>query len=149
VITDLVAVLVLAASGVTAGVLFGVALSLLPALQEMPNDIYVYSHELIGRRWDPTMPVIVLSAMAGDIALAILVPQQTVLFVIGAVLLLGVSVVSHLCNVPINRAVKSLAGKEIPDEWPDPRPEWRRWHLIRTVLAVLAILVNAIAVIGS
>jgi uncharacterized membrane protein len=149
VITDLVTVLVLTASGVTAGVLFGVAISLLPALLVMPNDVYVYSHELIGRHWDPTMPVIVLSAMAGDIALAVMAPQQTLLFVIAAVLLFGVSVVSHLCNVPINRAVKALADKEIPAGWRDPRPEWRRWHLIRTALAVVAIVVNAFAVIQA
>ena len=54
--------------------------------------------------------------------------------------------VSHFCNVPINRQVKRLDPDRLPADWRDPRPLWRRWHTLRTVLAVLALLLNAIAV---
>jgi uncharacterized membrane protein len=146
--TDLLAVLTLVGSGVVAGVLFAVALSVLPALFEMPAAQYVHTHQLLGRRWDPTMPIIVLSSTAVDIALAVLAGAgRAALFAVAAVLLLGVSVVSHFCNVPINRVVKSLDPNDIPPGWPDPRPLWRRWHLLRTALALLAVITTAIAVV--
>jgi uncharacterized membrane protein len=133
-------------SGIVGGVLFAVALSVLPALSAMPVGQYVYAHKLIGRNWDPTMPVIVLSSTVVDSVLAFLVPGSArVLFMVAAVLLLAVSIVSHYCNVPINRRVKAVDPASIPPDWHDPRPVWRRWHLLRTALAVFAAAVNATA----
>jgi|SRR5690349_2318666 uncharacterized membrane protein len=139
-------VLVLVGSGLVAGVLFAVALSVLPGLFAMPPDRYVYAHRLLGRNWDPTMPVVVLTSTVLDIVLAVVsggAARQ--LFAGCALLLVGVSVVSHFCNVPLNRQVKALDPDRMPGDWQDPRPLWRRWHLLRTGLAVLALLGNAIA----
>ncbi|SPL89742.1 unnamed protein product [[Actinomadura] parvosata subsp. kistnae] len=147
-VTELLSVAALVGSGVVAGVLFAVALSVLPALIAMPADRYVYTHQLVGRRWDPTMPIIVLTSTVIDIVLALLTSAATaLLFATAAVLLLGVSVVSHFCNVPINRVVKSLDPAEVPPDWRDPRPLWRRWHLLRTTLALLGVTANALAVV--
>ncbi|HET8661622.1 MAG TPA: DUF1772 domain-containing protein [Micromonosporaceae bacterium] len=142
-------VYVLVGSGVVAGVLFAVALSVLPGLFAMPADRYVYAHRLIGRNWDPTMPVIVLSSALVDLALVPLAPSPATawLFAGAAVLLVGVSVVSHFANVPINRQVKSLDPERLPLDWRDPRFLWRRWHTLRTALALLALLLNAVAVV--
>ncbi|MET9262158.1 DUF1772 domain-containing protein [Amycolatopsis sp. NPDC004079] len=133
-------------SGAIAGVLFAVALAVLPALFAMPPAQYVYSHQLIGKRWDPTMPVLVLGSTALDVVLAFLVPGRAWLFGAGAGALAAVSVVSHFCNVPLNRAVKRLDPEAIPAHWADPRPLWRRWHLLRTGIAVLAAGLNAAAI---
>ncbi len=145
--TEVLGVAALLGSGVTAGVLFAVALSVLPALFAMETGTYVYAHQLLGRNWDPTMPVIVLSSTLVDGVLAVVGEGAArVLFAVGAVLLLGVSGVSHLCNVPINRRVKAIADPAvIPADWEDPRPLWRRYHYLRTGLAVLALTVNAAA----
>ncbi|WP_240135239.1 anthrone oxygenase family protein [Streptomyces sp. MUM 178J] len=140
---------VLLGSGVTAGVLFAVALSVLPALFAMETGTYVYAHKLLGRNWDPTMPVVVLTStlLAGALAVTADDSAARVLFGVAAVLLLGVSAVSHLCNVPINRRVKAVENpEELPADWEDPRPLWRRWHMLRTLLALLALVVNATAV---
>ena len=145
-ITTLLSIVELIGSGVTAGVLFAVALSVVPALFAMPMDRYIETHRLLGRNWDPTMPIIVLTSTAVDIALAVLA-DDTALFAVGAALLLAVSAVSHLCNVPINRRVKALDAGDIPAGWTDPRPLWRRFHLLRTALALLALLVNAVAIV--
>ncbi|WP_306212622.1 anthrone oxygenase family protein [Actinoplanes sp. RD1] len=135
-------VLVLLGSGLTAGVLFAVALSVMPALRAMPADRYVYTHKLIGRHWDPTMPVIVLGSSGLAVTLAVLGSGTArALYATAAVLLLGVSVVSHLCNVPINRRVKAVDPAAVPADWQDPRRLWRDWNLVRTGLAVLALLV--------
>jgi uncharacterized membrane protein len=145
-VTGVLGVLVLLGSGIVAGVLFAVALSVLPAMAAMPADRYVYTHQLLGRNWDPTMPVVVLTSTLADVLLAIFA-EPAALFAVAAVLLLAVSVVSHFCNVPINRRVKSLDPAGIPADWADPRPLWRRWHLLRTVLAVAALVLNAVAVV--
>ncbi|QYC40177.1 hypothetical protein Nocox_12795 [Nonomuraea coxensis DSM 45129] len=144
---EVLSVAVVVGSGVVAGVLFAVALSVFPALQAMPADRYVYTHKLVGRHWDPTMPVLVLSTTAADVVLAAAPAAGRPWFAAAAVLLAAVSVVSHFCNVPINRRVKSLPDWTIPAGWRDPRPLWRRWHLLRTALAVLAALANAVGAI--
>jgi uncharacterized membrane protein len=146
--TGVLGVAALLGSGITAGVLFAVALSVVPALFAMDTGTYVYAHRLLGRNWDPTMPVIVLSSALADAALALLADGDAhVLFIVAAVLLVGVSAVSHLCNVPINRRVKAVTDPaDLPADWQDPRPLWRRWHLLRTTLAVLALVVTAAGV---
>src|SRR5205814_8735355 len=42
---------VLLGSGVTAGVLFAVAVSVVPALRDLAPDRYVEAHQLLGRNW--------------------------------------------------------------------------------------------------
>lgn len=145
-IVDALSLLALLGSGVTAGVLFAVALSVLPALQAMPAERYVYAHQLIGKHWDPVMPIIVLSSAVADVALALVAPPpMSYVDAAAGVLLAGVSVVSHFCNVPLNRTVKGLDPERIPPDWRDPRPVWRRWHLLRTTLALAALTANAAA----
>nr|CAM34365.1 hypothetical protein [Streptomyces tendae] len=144
--TAVLAAAVAVTSGMVAGVLFAVALSVVPALRAMPADRYVYAHQLIGRHWDPAMPLIVLGSTAADAVLAFTGPGATrPLSGTAAALLLAVSVVSHFGNVPINRRVKSVDARAIPPDWRDPRPVWRRWHLLRTALAIAAAVVNATA----
>lgn len=145
--TGMLGAAALIGSGLVAGVLFAVAISTVPALMAMPPDRYIYAHKLLGRNWDPTMPIIVLGSMLLDLTLAALV-HGTIrwLFLAAAVLLLGVSTVSHLCNVPINKRMRALTPEAIPADWRDPRPLWRSWHLLRTALAIAALCVNSAAV---
>ena len=143
---DLLAVVALVGSGTVAGVLFAVALSMVPALMAMSPERYLQAHRLLGRNWDPTMPVIVLSSTAAAVALAVLSGGAgRAVYAGAAVALLGVSVVSHLANVPINRRMREVEPDAVPPDWVDPRPVWRRWHLLRTVLAMLALTGNAVA----
>jgi uncharacterized membrane protein len=139
---------VLLGSGTVAGVLFAVALSTLPALIAMPPGRYIYAHKLLGRNWDPTMPAIVLGSTVLDIVL-VFTGSRAALFAVAAVLLAGVSVVSHFANVPINKVMRTLNPDDMPERFDDPRPLWRRWHHLRTALALLALLVNATAIATS
>jgi uncharacterized membrane protein len=144
-------VMVLIGSGITAGVLFAVAVSVVPALRDLAPDRYIQAHQLLGRHWDPTMPIIVLGSTAVDGALAVLAPQPVtrLLFGLGAGLLFASSMVSHLLNVPLNRQVKKLDhAAPLPADWSDPRPAWRRYHFVRTTLAALAFLANAAAAVS-
>jgi uncharacterized membrane protein len=148
VVTHAISVMVLLGSGTTAGVLFAVAMSTVPALATMTPDRFVYTHTLLGRHWDPTMPAIVLTTTVLDATLAGLASggSASSLFIVATVCLLGVSLISHLGNVPINRRIHQTDPNAIPPGWRDPRPLWRRWHLLRTTLAVLALAANGLAV---
>ncbi|WP_131736984.1 anthrone oxygenase family protein [Actinomadura roseirufa] len=144
-------VLGLAGSGLTAGVLLAVAISVVPAMAAVSPQLYVRFHQLLGRNWDPTMPVIVLASALTTATLAVVADGTAArsLFGLGAALLVGVSGVSHLLNVPLNRQVKGLdPDAPLPAEWRDPRAVWRRWHLLRTGLAIAALLVNALATVA-
>lgn len=146
--TATLATLEVIGSGMVAGVLFAVWLSVLPGLADMPPERYVYAHQVIGGRWDPTMPVLVLvSALLDLVLFGIGSGERHWLFGVAGLILIAVSIVSHFCNVPINRQVKKLDAGRLPADWWDPRPIWGRWHRLRTALSVLALLLNAIAAV--
>ncbi len=147
--TALLGVLVLVASGTVAGVLFSVALSVVPAFLALPPDRYVEVHKLIGRRFDRVMPPLVATFTLLDLVLAATTHSVAgrVLLALAAVSGGGVAAVSQLGNVPINRRVKRMPAGGVPADWPDPRARWRRLHLVRTTLALLALAANACALV--
>jgi hypothetical protein len=62
---------VLIGSGLTAGVLFSVAISVVPAFIGVSPQRYVEMHKLIGRRYDRVMPPMVLTWTLLDVVLAV------------------------------------------------------------------------------
>lgn len=144
-----VAGLVLVASAVVAGVFFAVAVSVLPALFTMPMGQYIETHRLLGKGYHPAMPRIVTAAIVAEVLLATLVSSAAIVgcYAAAAAALVGVSVVSHRCNVPINRDIAAI-GDRPPEGW-DPRPRWRNWHRLRLGFAfvVLGLNVTALALL--
>jgi len=143
--THLLHVAALVGTGVVAGVFFAVAVSVLPALRALPPDRYVQAHQLLGRGYHPSMPLIVTASLGCDIALALLAPTpaRQALYVGAALLLIGVQVVSQFGNVPINKVVNRVDPDDLPADWHDPRPRWRDWHLIRTAFAFAAMVLTS------
>ncbi|WP_308249856.1 DUF1772 domain-containing protein [Sphaerisporangium fuscum] len=140
-LAEVAGVAVLVGAGIVAGVFVAVAVSVLPTLIAMPADRYVETHRMLGKGYHPLMPLLVNATMLLDIALAIaLRGAPRVSFAVAAVLLLGSQFVSHLCNVPINRSLHEIDVTAIPSDWNDPRPVWRNWHLLRTAIALAALV---------
>ena len=133
------------ASGFVAGVLFSVALSVVPAFLGLPPDRYVEIHKLVGRRYDRVMPPLVLTYTLLDLFLAARAeaPSERALLAAAAACGLGTALVSQLGNVPINRRVKSLPPGAVPAGWDDPRARWRGFNLVRTGLAACGFVLNA------
>lgn len=148
-VLEILSVLVLAGTGLVAGVFFAVAISVMPALIDMPPDSYVFTHKLLGRRYDRIMPFIVGGTALVNAVLAVLADDavRRALFVVGAVCMVGVAVVSQTRNVPINSRVKALEPGGIPADWQDPRWSWRNWHLVRMAFAMAGGLAVAVAVV--
>lgn len=143
----LLSVLVLLACGLIAGVFFDVALAMLPAFMVMTPGRFVYTNNTIGKGYHPTMPIVCVTTVATGLALAFLVTgPHRFLFLGGAVLVAGTMVVSEFGNMRINRILLKVDPDALPADWHDPRPEWRAFHLLRTALAVAAVVVDATAV---
>ncbi|TWP50402.1 DUF1772 domain-containing protein [Lentzea tibetensis] len=147
---ELLSVLALAGSGLVAGVLFAVAISVMPALLAMPPDRYVFTHKLLGRHYDRVMPFIVAGSTLIDVFLAVQAeqPERRALFVVAAVFMAGVAAVSQTKNVPINNRVKALEPDGIPAGWQDPRIAWRNWNLVRMAFAMAGCLATGAAVVA-
>ncbi len=149
-VVETLSVVVLVGTGVVAGVLFAVAISVMPALIAMTPDRYVSTHKLLGRRYDRIMPFIVAGSTVIDVVLAVRgAGTSRLLFAVGALCLAGVAVVSQTRNVPINRRVKGTHPADIGPDWKDPRIEWRNWHFVRTCCAVAGATLTAAAVVLS
>ncbi|UUN27418.1 DUF1772 domain-containing protein [Streptomyces sp. FIT100] len=147
---EALSVLVLLGTGLVAGVLFAVAVSVMPALIAMPPDRYVSTHKLLGRHYDRIMPFIVTGSTVIDVAFAIRgTGTVRVLFAAAALCMAGVAVVSQTRNVPINNRVKRTAPEDLGPGWQDPRIQWRDWHLVRTCCAMAGCTLSAAAVVLS
>lgn len=148
--TALLTMVALLGSGLTAGVLVSTVLGIMPLMATFPPDRYVVSHKYLWSRYDPFMPISFGLSVAAGVALAVLAPggMARVLFVVAAVLLAVVMVISITKQVPINRWVKALDPDALPEDWDsvDPRALWRGWNLARTALACVGFGVNIAAV---
>ncbi|MET0425258.1 MAG: DUF1772 domain-containing protein [Actinoplanes sp.] len=146
--TPLVPVVLLTA-GLAAGVMMWTQLGGWPLLSTLPTDRYVYTHAFFAGRYDPFMPVCMLVAGLGDIALTILVEPLAARVLFAAAALLGVLciVISISRNVPVNRWIRTLDPDHLPADFAavDPRPSWGRWNRIRAVLSIAGFALNCIA----
>lgn len=147
--TAVLSIAVLVGTGIVAGVLFAVALSLVPAFASVPAPEYVRIHQLVGRNFDKVMPPLVGLCALSSAVLAVTDAEHRALRISAVVFLAGVSLVSQFGNVPINKKVRRLSPDALPHDWHDPRPSWRTWHLLRTSLAILAVVVTACSVVFS
>lgn len=146
--TQILLPLALVGSGMAAGGLMIASLGGAPLLLSLPAERYVPVHQFLVTRFDPFMPICMITAMLADAALAALAGGAApVPAGIACILLLGAVVVSLVKNVPINKWVGSLEPGVVPPDWEriDPRVRWRNWNLVRTALAVTALLANAAA----
>ncbi|GGN36546.1 hypothetical protein GCM10012285_10420 [Streptomyces kronopolitis] len=140
--------LALIGSGMGAGGLMIATLGGAPLLLSLPADRYIPVHQFLVTRFDPFMPICMITAMLSDIAAVTLTdgsahgPEA-----VAAVLLLGAIVVSLVKNVPINKWIGTLEPGVVPPDWEriDPRVRWRNWNVVRTAFAVTALLANALA----
>ena len=136
--------------GLAAGALMVSALGGAPLLLALPVADYVPVHKFLVTRFDPLMPICLLTAMLCDVGLAITSPTTATRTTAGlfAAVYLSVMYVSLTKNVPINKWVGKLDPDNLPADWDrvDPRKRWRDWNLVRTTLAVLGLAGNVLMV---
>ncbi|OJF16159.1 DUF1772 domain-containing protein [Couchioplanes caeruleus] len=142
--------LVLLANGLAAGVLLGTQLGGFPLMAALPVDRYVHAHAFFATRYDPFMPICLVTTALGDAVLAVVAPTPGAwaLHLIGTALAGGTVVISLTKNVPINRWVRELDPDRLPSglDYAGRRRAWGRWNSIRSWLTVAALVVNCAAV---
>ncbi len=139
----------LAGNGLVAGGMMIAFLGGAPLLLRLPKEQYVPVHRFLVSRFDPFMPVCLITALIADLALVATAAQAPVRALAGtaAALLVAAIAVSLTKNVPINRWVAALDPDDLPPDWEsvDPRRRWRDWNAVRTGLAAAALLANSLA----
>jgi uncharacterized membrane protein len=140
----------LTGTGMAAGGLMITVLGGVPLLLRLPTDQYVPIHQFLVTRFDPFMPICMITSLLVDLVLTVVVDQPVarIGFGLSAVLLLGAMVISMTKNVPINRWLKTLDPERLPENFEqiNPRVRWGKWNSIRTTLVVAALGLSAIAV---
>lgn len=143
--------LALMGNGMAAGGMIIAAIGGAPLFLRLPTEQYVPIHHFLVGRFDPFMPICAMTALLMDIGLIFAVDADSgarPLYVIAVLLLLGAMYVSLTKNVPINKFVAGLDPNALPPDFDklDGRVRWRNWNLVRTVLVVTSLALNATAV---
>jgi uncharacterized membrane protein len=123
------------------------------AMSRLSVSSYIEFHQATNDTFDPYMPIVVVGAILGGIALAIL-SQGThslsgELAIAGSVCYVAVLAISLSTNVRINNQIARWSVQSPPDDWAPVRARWIRFHILRTLFSlpglafyVLACLVN-------
>ena len=96
------------------------------------------------------MPIVVIGALAGGVALAMIygvhsIPGQ--LAAAGAVCYALVIIISVPTCVRINHQIASWSIQNLPSYWAQTRARWIRFHVIRTLFSVPAFALCAATMI--
>lgn len=133
-------------NGVTAGILLGSVVGPVPLLLAATPSGYVRGKQFLTPRYDPAMPILVLTNIVVDVAVVVTADTTGArsAFAAAIVLLLAMVWISVAKNVPVNKWEQTLDPDALPADWDarDPRPIWARWHVARTVLLTAALLVT-------
>ena len=105
---------------------------------------YTEFHQATNRTFDPYMPIVVFGAILGGVALAAGSPgvhsATGQLAITGAVGYAAVLAISLSSNVPTNKAIAGWSIQSPPDNWKAVRAGWIRWHILRTLVSVPALV---------
>ena len=110
------------------------------AMERLSSAAYIEFHQATNRTFDPYMPIVVLGALFGGVALAAMAPgihsASGRLAILGVLFYAAGLAISLSTNVPINKLVASWSLRNPPENWTTVRARWIRWHVARTLLSV-------------
>ena len=113
---------------------------------------YVEFHQHTNRTFDPYMPIVVIGALAGGVAVAAMYGIHTVsgqLAAAGAACYALVIVIGVPTCVRINHQIASWSIQDPPREWAQIRARWIRFHVIRTLPSVPAFILYLLAMMSN
>jgi uncharacterized membrane protein len=110
------------------------------AMSRLSVSTYIEFHQATNETFDPYMPIVVVGALLGGIALALLPPgvhsRSGELAIAGAVCYVGVLAISSTTNVRINKEIAQWSVQRPPDSWARIRASWVRFHVVRTLFSL-------------
>jgi uncharacterized membrane protein len=111
------------------------------AMSRLSASAYIEFHQHTNRTFDPYMPIVVIGALAGGVALAVIYGIHSIagqLAAAGAVCYAFVIIIAVSTNVRINHKIASWSIQNPPRDWAEMRARWIRFHIIRTLFSVPA-----------
>jgi uncharacterized membrane protein len=122
------------------------------AMSRLSVSSYIEFHQETNRTFEPYMPIVVIGALAGGIALAVMygvhsIPRE--LTAAGAVGYALVILIGVPTCVRINHEIASWSIQNPPREWAQIRARWIRFHVIRTLFSVPAFAVYILAAMSN
>jgi hypothetical protein len=122
------------------------------AMSRLSVSAYVEFHQHTNHTFDPYMPIVVVGALAGGVALAVMygvhsIPGQ--LAAAGTVCYALVLIITLPTNLRINHQIESWAIQNPPREWAQLRARWIRFHTIRTLFSVPGLAIYLLAVMSN
>ena len=122
------------------------------AMSRLSASAYVEFHQHTNRTFNPYMPIVVIGALAGGIALAVMYGVRSIpgqLAAAGAVCYALVIIIALTTDVRINHQIASWSIQNPPREWAQMRGRWIRFHVIRTLFSVPAFVAYVLAAISK
>jgi uncharacterized membrane protein len=122
------------------------------AMSRLSVSAYIEFHQHTNRTFDPYMPMVVVGALTGGVALAVMygvhsIPGQ--LAAAGAVCYALVIIIGVPTCVRINKQIADWSIQNPPGEWAQMRARWLRFHVIRTLFSVPALAIYLLAVMSN
>jgi uncharacterized membrane protein len=143
-IFSLVRLLVLFLAALATGALMVNWIGLARAMARLSSPTYVEFHQATNDTFDPYMPIVVVGAALGGIVLAALPPGLTSLSgrlaLLGAFCYAAILVISLATGVRMNRQIAGWPIAHPPENWMKVRARWIRFHILRTLVSVPALL---------
>ncbi|HEX4109927.1 MAG TPA: anthrone oxygenase family protein [Solirubrobacteraceae bacterium] len=137
------------AAGIAAGTLVAVLAGVLPVLVRLPPAEALRTKRMLDPLIDRYQPATVILAAVSAVVILFhhLSSSETVFTVIGLVGAIGVGVTSGSVNMRINRTMGAWPADAVPAEFAPLLARWGRFHLLRTVFALVALAAFALAVV--
>jgi uncharacterized membrane protein len=110
------------------------------AMSRLSVSAYVEFHHATNRTFDPYMPIVVVGALLGGIALSI--PSQGIrslsgeLAIAGSLCYVAVMATGLPTCVRINKKIARWSLGNPPDDWKPIRASWLRFHIVRTLFSL-------------
>jgi len=122
-------------------------------MSRLSVSTYVEFHQANNHTFAPYMPIVVVGALLGGIAVAILSrgvhSLSGELAIAGSVCYAAVLAISLSTNVPINNQVARWSVQSPPDDWTLVRASWVRFHILRTLFSLPALACCILACLVS
>ena len=119
------------------------------AMSRFSVSTYIEFHQHTNRTFDPYMPIVVVGALAGGAALAVMYGVHSQLAAAGAVCYALVIIITVPTCARINKQIAYWSIQNPPREWAQMRARWLRFHVIRTLFSVPALAIYLLAVVSN
>jgi uncharacterized membrane protein len=122
------------------------------AMSRLSASAYVEFHQHTNHTFDPYMPIVVVGALAGGVALAVMYGVHSTsgqLAAAGAVCYALILIITLPTNLRINHQIATWSLQNPPREWAQVRAQWLRFHVIRTLFSVPAFAIYLLAVMSN